>query len=313
MKPRAHGLHHVTAIAGNAQRNLDFYTRTLGLRLVKKTVNFDDPHTYHFYFGNADGAPGTIMTFFPWERIQSGQRGAGQVTETAFAVPLDSLGYWTERLDAAGVIYNKPARRFEEEYLTVLDPDGLKLELVTRADDDRAPHVSDEVDADRAIRGFDAVTLTLRDYGPTAEILTEVFGYHPSQQHVNRYRYETDAIPQANVVDLVHLPTEHFGRVAGIGAPRGLPCAHGGGANGPARADRGPGAEHHRTDRPAVLQVALLPGAGRRVVRNRHRPAGLHRRRGGRRTGHEPAVAAAVRIAPGGDRTSAAEADVAAR
>ena len=208
------GIHHVTAIAGAAKRNLDFYTRVLGLRLVKKTVNFDDPGTYHFYFGNETGDPGTILTFFPWEGITAGRRGTGQVTETAFSVPVDSLGFWQERLEQANIIYNKPARRFDEEYLTLIDPDGLKLELVAR-DDSRAPYTEGGVGEEHAIRGFQGVTLSLEGYQHTADILTEVFGYTRTEEAVNRRRYVSADGHEAAVVDLVDLPAGQRGYVAG--------------------------------------------------------------------------------------------------
>jgi len=210
------GLHHVTAIAGDARRNLDFYTRVLGLRLVKKTVNFDDPNTYHFYFGNETGEPGTIMTFFPWEGIRTGSRGAGQATETAFSVPEGSLEFWQARMEEENIIYNPPAKRFDESYLTVVDPDGLKLELVASPrKDERTPFTTEDINEDVAIRGFRGVTLTLQDHTATAKVLTEVFGYELVDHNVNRYRYRTDAIATANVIDLVSLPTESRGTVAG--------------------------------------------------------------------------------------------------
>ena len=206
----------MTAIAGEAQRNLDFYTQVLGLRLVKKTVNFDDPGTYHFYFGNETGDPGTILTFFPWEGITSGRRGPGQATETAFTVPADSFDFWLDRFKEYGVTYNNPAQRFDEEYLTFLDPDGLKLELVVPAQaDTRSPYTTDDIDEAHAIRGFQGVTLTLSDQKATARILTEVFGYQLTEQHVNRYRYQTDAMATAAIIDLVAVPGEPIGHVAG--------------------------------------------------------------------------------------------------
>ena len=125
------GLHHVTAIAGDPQRNLDFYVGLLGLRLVKRTVNFDDPGTYHFYFGDQRGTPGTILTFFPWPGARRGIRGSGQVEATAFAVPPDSIGYWLERLRQHHVAAEKAPVRFGNEVIRFLDPDGLLIELVT--------------------------------------------------------------------------------------------------------------------------------------------------------------------------------------
>ena len=216
MSFRIQGLHHVTAIAGNAQRNVDFYTQVLGLRLVKKTVNFDDPSTYHFYFANEQGEPGTILTFFPWEGIVSGRRGPGQATETSFAVPADSFDFWIKRFEQHNVTYNNPAQRFDEEYLTFLDPDGLKLALVIPGQPDPRPaYVTPDISEAHAIRGFQNVALTLHQHEATARILTDVFGYTLVDQQVNHYRYRTDAVPTAATVDLVSVPGEPRGHVAG--------------------------------------------------------------------------------------------------
>src|ERR687890_1414566 len=126
------GIHHVTAIAEDPQENVDFYAGVLGLRLVKKTVNFDDPGSYHLYYGDAAGTPGTIMTFFSWPGVRRGRIGNGQVSTTSFAVPQDSLGYWLERLLQHGVRFDQPVRRFDETVVTISDPDGLAIELVAR-------------------------------------------------------------------------------------------------------------------------------------------------------------------------------------
>lgn len=215
MENRILGLHHVTAIAGSAQRNLDFYTRILGLRFIKKTVNFDDPHTYHFYYGDYYGTPGTILTFFPWEGAASGRRGTGQATEVGFSVPAGSLNFWLSRFNEQGIFYNKPAKKFEEEYLTVLDPDGLKLELVVSSTpDNRIGHTTDQITDRQAIKGFHHVTLTLSSIKPTADVLTEIFGYKSVAEHVNRYRFATDAIEGAAIIDLVEAVGENRGQVA---------------------------------------------------------------------------------------------------
>jgi glyoxalase family protein len=125
-----HGLHHVTAIAGDPQRNLDFYVGLLGLRLVKRTINFDDPGTYHFYFGDAVGTPGTILTFFPWPVARRGSRGVGEVEATAFAIPLDSINYWLERLREHHVAAERLPERFGAQVIRLLDADGMLLELL---------------------------------------------------------------------------------------------------------------------------------------------------------------------------------------
>jgi len=216
MENKILGIHHITAIAGDAKRNFYFYANILGLRFIKKTVNFDDPGTYHFYFGDEIGSAGTILTFFPWgEGIPQGRRGAGMATEIGYSVPKGSLEFWIERFEKYNVIYNKPAEKFGERYLTFLDPDGLKLELIEQnTEDTRKPWETDEVKAAHATRGFHNVTLTLNSITGTAAVLTDIFGYKLVGQESNRYRYATDAIDQASIVDLVELPAEKHGHVA---------------------------------------------------------------------------------------------------
>ncbi|WP_343694821.1 ring-cleaving dioxygenase [Flavobacterium sp.] len=213
MENRILGLHHITAIAGDAKRNFDFYSKILGLRFIKKTVNFDDPGTYHFYFGDETGSAGTILTFFPWgAEIQQGRKGSGMATEIGYSVPKGSLDFWQERFEKHNVIYNKPAEKFGEKYLTFLDPDGLKLELIeSKTEDNRKPWETDEVKADVATKGFHNITLTLNDIKPTAAVLIEIFGYKLIDQEVNRYRYATDAVENAAIVDLVELADEKRG------------------------------------------------------------------------------------------------------
>jgi len=216
MEDKILGLHHITAIAGAAKRNYDFYTRVLGLRLVKKTVNFDDPHTYHFYFGDEVGTPGTILTFFPWENIQSGRRGTRQVTEIGYSVPESSFDFWINRFEQQNIIYNKVAEKFGEPYLTFLDPDGLKLELIAAKNpDSRKPWETAEVSAANATRGFHNITITTNKLQPTADVLTHIFGYQLQESNVNRYRFRTDAVDVANLVDIVEVPGEGVGHVAG--------------------------------------------------------------------------------------------------
>jgi len=207
MENKILGIHHITAIAGNAQRNYDFYTRVLGLRMVKRTVNFDDPGTYHFYYGNETGAPGTILTFFPWEGIPEGRTGAGMATGIGFSVPAGSLEFWVDRFRQHGIRHGMTADRLGETYLPFKDPDGLDLELIVpKHADDRRPWVTSEVPAAAATRGFHSVTLTLRSIAPTATVLTDILGYELTVQEGNRYRYMTDAIPTAAVVDLLEEP-----------------------------------------------------------------------------------------------------------
>jgi glyoxalase family protein len=216
MENQIKGIHHITAIAGNAKRNVNFYTNTLGLHLVKKTVNFDDPNTYHLYYGDTKGAPGTILTFFPWEGIAAGRRGARQATEIGYSIPQGSLDFWLKRMEDHNIIHNKVADKFGEQYLTVLDPDGLKLELtVAKNADSRQPWETNEIKAVNAIKGFHNITITTNKMEPTAKILTDVFGYKLLEQHVNRYRFITDTIENANIVDLVEVAGEIAGHVAG--------------------------------------------------------------------------------------------------
>jgi glyoxalase family protein len=216
MKNTILGIHHITAIAGDAQRNFDFYANVLGLRFIKKTVNFDDPGTYHFYFGDEIGSAGTILTFFPWgEGIQQARRGAGMATEIGYSVPRGSLEFWIDRFEQYNVTYNKPSEKFGERYVTFLDPDGLKLELIESAtEDNRTPWETAEIKAAVALKGFHNITLTLNKIEATASILTEIFGYKLVEQSVNRSRYATTAVSTAAIVDLVALPEEKRGHVA---------------------------------------------------------------------------------------------------
>jgi glyoxalase family protein len=185
-------VHHITAIASNPQRNLDFYTQTLGLRLVKLTVNFDDPGAYHFYFGDPAGRPGTILTFFPWENIRRGRRGNGQVGTVAFDIPHSATDFWVDRLKALGQAISAPTQRFDEEVLSLQDPDGLQIELVASQRDGQGDDMSDwngPVPAEHAIRGFHNPLLLVRDIEPTADLLANTFGMKQAQQSGARLRF----------------------------------------------------------------------------------------------------------------------------
>jgi glyoxalase family protein len=187
-----HGIHHVTAISGDARRTLDFYTGTLGLRLVKKTVNFDDPGTYHLYFGDETGRPGTILTFFPWAHVAPGRAGVGQAQETAFRVPQGAIGYWTHRFVEKGVPHDAPEKRFGETVLPFRDPDGMPLALVGTAETGEAAW-SGGIPAEHAIRGFSGVTLMLDQAEPTGAILIDVLGFAEAGREGPRVRYRGDA------------------------------------------------------------------------------------------------------------------------
>jgi len=212
-KPIA-GIHHVTAMASDPQANVDFYTGVLGLRLVKKTVNFDDPGTYHLYYGDEVGHPGTILTFLPWPMARRGVQGAGQATVTSFSVPQGSLGYWTERLGSLGAVFEDPRSRFDEEVLTLLDPDGLRLELVTRPDDGREPWTGGPVPAEHAVRGFDGVTLTEWNPEVTSEVLTGTLGFRPAGQQGDRFRFEVGSGAGSSRVDVLASPAAARGHIS---------------------------------------------------------------------------------------------------
>jgi glyoxalase family protein len=238
------GLHHITAIAGNPQKNIDFYTGFLGLRLVKLTVNFDDPQTYHFYYGDNIGRPGTILTFFPWQDMPKGFRGTGQVVTTSFLIPENSIEYWINRIKGRGVSYTGPIKRFGdgdgdgEQVITLYDPDGLEIELVAHKD---AEAKKDQVwrngpiPADYAIRGFYLATLSLEGYERTADLLIENMGFSKTKSVGNRFRFEIknkekiidhfysnkkkrelDLLNSPSTVDLVCLPYTHRGSM-GVG------------------------------------------------------------------------------------------------
>jgi glyoxalase family protein len=197
------GLHHVTAIAGNPLRNLDFYTRILGLRLVKRTVNFDDPGTYHFYYGDEAANPGTVLTFFPWEHAVKGRVGVGETHETALRVPARALGYWTHRFVEKGVAHETIEQRFGESVLPFSDPDGTSLALVGVPDADETPAWSNgDIPAEHAIRGFFGVRLLLEDAARTGAILTDVLGFNDAGREDLTVRYRAAGSAPGAVVDI---------------------------------------------------------------------------------------------------------------
>jgi glyoxalase family protein len=171
------GLHHVTATVNTADEDLNFYVRMLGLRLVKVTVNFDNPGVYHFYYGNGQGSPGTIMTTFPYQHMgtRHGQNGRGMITLTSFSVPADAIGYWRDRLAASGIRPTEK-QRFGQAVLQFPDPAGLMLELAGSDADERLPWEGGTVPAEAAIRGINTVSMLVERLEPTARFLTEVFG-----------------------------------------------------------------------------------------------------------------------------------------
>lgn len=218
MNPMIPGIHHVTAITADAQKNIDFYCGVLGLRLVKLTVNFDDPRSYHLYYGDALGRPGTIMTFFAWPGAHRGKVGPPEVTSTAFAVPVGSLDFWVAHLRKHGVATEAPAERFGERLLRFADPDEMALEVVDGADGGQQPSAAATIPAEHAIRGFHGVTISEEGYESTARVLTEVMGFKVQDSEGNRFRYRAGAGDGfASIVDLLCVPdAQHGGLGTGI-------------------------------------------------------------------------------------------------
>ena len=199
-----HGLHHVTAIATDPQANVDFYTRALGLRLVKQTVNFDAPDTYHLYYGDEQGSPSSLLTFFPWPGVPQGRRGAGMTTATAFSVPESSLGWWHERFTRLGVDVDAPRTRDEEEVLTFRDPDGMVIDLVASVGDHRSgwDGVAD-IPAEHAVRGLHAIALSERQLDPSAGMLTELLGMSVAGEEGDRARFQMSSGGSGALVDVL--------------------------------------------------------------------------------------------------------------
>jgi glyoxalase family protein len=199
---RISGIHHVTAIASDPQRTLDFYTRVIGLRLVKLTVNFDDPGTYHFYFGDEIGSPGTILTFFPWPHVAQGEIGAGQVVTIAFDVPVESLDFWSKRLNDRHLYIGAGEERFGEQVIRFRDPDGLWLELVGVSGSAILPAAGfGEIPSEYAIRGFHSATLSERDAAQTAALI-EFMGFTRLSEAGHRIRFQGGPSP-ASIIDIV--------------------------------------------------------------------------------------------------------------
>lgn len=210
------GLHHVTAIGGDPQRNVDFYARALGLRLVKTTVNFDDPSVYHLYYGDGEGRPGTLMTFFPWPGVTGGRHGNGQATATAFSVPEASLGWWERHLADTGVQTSRSRTHGEEETLTFLDPDGLRISLVAHPQGDpRDPWDTPLVPAEHAVRGLHSVTLQVSQEDATAGMLTEGLGLRQVGGSGDRLRFAAGDGGPGALVDVLVTPDAPRGLVAG--------------------------------------------------------------------------------------------------
>ncbi len=202
-----HGLHHITAISGDIRKNVDFYTRVLGQRFVKKSVNQDDPGTYHLYYGDYNGSPGTILTFFPWAGVPRGRPGHGQAYATAYSIPAGSLPFWQKRFTDLDIPTGEVETRFGEQVLTFFDPDGLRLELVATTEADaRPPAPSQDIPAEHAIRGFHSSTLGLTSAKATTAVLVDTMGYRQVSSTGARTRYTVAAGGPGTYVDLLTDP-----------------------------------------------------------------------------------------------------------
>ena len=200
------GIHHVTALAADPQRNIDFYTGVLGLRLVKKTVNFDAPDVYHLYYGNATGEPGTILTFFPFPGAARGKRGTGEIAAVALTAPVASLGFWADHLSRHGVHFEGPASRFGTESIAFEDPEGMVLEIVFAGEGAGPEREGSPVPCESALRGIAGVTLLLRARGRTADLLSRTLGARALGSEGERDRYTVGEGDATAAVDLVESP-----------------------------------------------------------------------------------------------------------
>ncbi|MGG0822488.1 ring-cleaving dioxygenase [Paenibacillus turicensis] len=213
MTKKTMGIHHITAIVGHPQQNIDFYAGVLGLRLVKQTVNFDDPGTYHLYFGNEGGKPGTIITFFPWANAYQGKIGDGQVGVTSYVIPVGAMTFWEERLNHFSIAYTKTSR-FGEQYVQFNDPHGLQLELVERAAGEQNTWNFGGVTSEVAIKGFGGATLFSAIPEKTADLLENVMGLQFIGRENGLARYQSTA-DIGNIIDL-KLSTSGLGTM-GVG------------------------------------------------------------------------------------------------
>jgi catechol 2,3-dioxygenase-like lactoylglutathione lyase family enzyme len=207
------GIHHVTAICSDAQRNIDFYCNLLGLRLVKLTVNFDDPGAYHLYYGDELGRPGSVLTFFAWPGARQGRNGTGQVNVAAFSVPAAALSFWQQRLQEHGIA-TEQTTRFGEPVLSFKDHDEMQLELVASAVDEREAWHASPVPPEYSIRGFHSVAMCEEGYERTAQLLTDTMGFRLAAQEGNRFRYETGDGTAGTLLDVLCQPDAPRGQVA---------------------------------------------------------------------------------------------------
>jgi glyoxalase family protein len=207
-----HGIHHVTAISGEAQENFDFYTGVLGLRLVKRSVNQDAPDTYHLFYADAEGHPGTDLTFFPWPKLPPGRKGAGFTVEVGLAVPEGSLDFWAERLKEHGVDWDAPETRFGEQVLRLRDPHGLELSMTGTSEPwETTPWPESPIPERHQIRGFHTVRLWERDLATTARFLRDGLGYEPVAEEGGWHRFGVDGGGSGKWIEIRELPGERLG------------------------------------------------------------------------------------------------------
>lgn len=210
------GLHHVTAMTGNIRKNIRFYTEILGLRFVKKTVNYDSPDIWHFYFGDATGSPGSVITFFPFAGMPRGQSGVGSTSITGFSVGTNSLDFWKKRLKEYQVEFRGPFQRFDEQYISLHDLDGMELELVASPSDSRKGVETPGIKGENAIKGFSHVELTCSIADKTAFFLVKVLEHQRLAEENGRIRLYSGEARPGNYVDLLSRPSLPLHR-GGIG------------------------------------------------------------------------------------------------
>ena len=203
MRKSLHGIHHITAISSDPQANFDFYTKLLGLRMVKQTVNYDDPTLYHLYFGDASGSPGSILTFFPFPDTRPGRVGTGQVASIGYSIPAASVDFWVERLSRGSIHFNGPVRRFDQDVISFADSDGLPLELVADSNHSGTTWTDSSVPAEHAIKRFSSATLLVSKSNSIADLLTNVMGFREVGVEANRTRFVAGDGDDRQFVDVV--------------------------------------------------------------------------------------------------------------
>jgi glyoxalase family protein len=201
------GIHHITAMASDPQKNIDFYHSILGQRFIKSTVNFDDPGTHHLYYGDYSGSPGTIMTFFPWPGARRGRMGSGETSTVAYTIPSNAVDYWLDRLQSHEISIGNSQTRFGETVIPFVDPDGMRLELITDPRQIEIDYWQDgPIPAEYAIQGFHGVTLLETQIEPTAQLLTETMGYTRVDQEGDRTRFKAESNSIGLYIDLLQVP-----------------------------------------------------------------------------------------------------------